>query len=296
MQATGLFEKNSYGNGNMMVYSRLNYFEKNKAQYPHLSIKYVINGTETYAFDQKTFRVTSGKFLLINPGQCYHTHLKSQVDVTGLCINVDTQIIADVNRTMNNRPNYLLDNPSNDLTVPIDVFEDVYHAEHCVLGSLLEQMAAGMQDGRQTLTYGQETYYSLAERILQVQGLVQKNIHRINAKRFTTQKELFRRVQYGKQFIDDSFCSPLQIEDIAVSAAMSPYHFFRTFKQAYQISPHQYIIQKRLARAKEYLQKRQHNIKEIAFLTGFADIHSFSKSFKKAYNLSPSIFSDQTIY
>ena len=56
------------------------------------------------------------------------------------------------------------------------------------------------------------------------------------------------------------------------------------------ISPHNYVIQKRMDIAKTYLIDKNKSIKEIAVDLGFADTYAFSKQFRKCVGLSPSEF------
>jgi AraC family transcriptional regulator len=70
---------------------------------------------------------------------------------------------------------------------------------------------------------------------------------------------------------------------------LSEFHFIRLFKQSFSISPYQYIIQCRLAHAQTLLANHV-SIANTAFDTGFADVFSFSKAFKKAFGMSPSGF------
>ena len=288
MQQTGLFRQSQYGNGNQMVFSRLHEFERNNQQFPHLAIRYVIDGTETYAFDQKVFPVTGGRFVLINPARRYDVSLRSESPVTGICMNIDTAVIKDVCRTLTASPEQLLDAPDSIIADPLDIYEGIYKTSDCGLGSFLERLASNYAEFEQG--DHRDLYYQIAGTLLVSQGLLQKKIKKIAAGSFVTQKELYRRVEHGRTLIDDCFRHPLNLQEIAAHAAMSPFHFNRTFKQVYGVPPYQYLIKKRLEQAKEYLLQQRYTVGEIGLLTGFADIHSFSKSFKKAYNISPSAY------
>jgi transcriptional regulator GlxA family with amidase domain len=74
---------------------------------------------------------------------------------------------------------------------------------------------------------------------------------------------------------------------------MSEFHFFRSFKQAFGITPYRYLLNNRLEFSKSLLQKKI-PVKEIATSCGFADIFSYSKAFKKTFGTSPTAYSRMT--
>jgi AraC family transcriptional regulator len=98
-----------------------------------------------------------------------------------------------------------------------------------------------------------------------------------------------RRVMRGKEYIDSYFKTHLDIETIARISSLSEYHFFRVFKNVFGITPHQYIINRRLTYAENLLKKGHRSITLVAHEAGFSDIYSFSKSFKSKFGISPSL-------
>jgi AraC-like DNA-binding protein len=116
---------------------------------------------------------------------------------------------------------------------------------------------------------------------------------KLQTAKISTKQEILKKLDIAKAYIDIHFTRKLDIEEIAREAAMSEFHFFRTFKLVFGISPYQYILQKRMKKATQLLNEMQHSVTEIAYLTGFSDIHAFSKAFKKSHSLSPISFIQQ---
>jgi AraC family transcriptional regulator of arabinose operon len=82
------------------------------------------------------------------------------------------------------------------------------------------------------------------------------------------------------------------INEMAKCAGMSKYHFIREFKKAVGITPWQYILQRKITRAKELLHNRDKTIKQIAYETGFSNPDYFSTIFKKITGRKPGEFRD----
>lgn len=91
-------------------------------------------------------------------------------------------------------------------------------------------------------------------------------------------------------YMQINFREPLKLEDIAAVACMSERQFTRKFKEIFQQSPIQYLVHQRIIRACAMLEESNHSISEIAMECGFNDINYFSKTFKRAHNMSPSAY------
>ena len=68
---------------------------------------------------------------------------------------------------------------------------------------------------------------------------------------------------------------------------MSVVNFQHLFKRELKISPHRYILNRRLAYAHDLLKNSSLSIKEIAEKTGFANRYQFTRSFSRLYSISP---------
>lgn len=91
-------------------------------------------------------------------------------------------------------------------------------------------------------------------------------------------------------FMNTFYSSNISIEDICNEVNVSPYHFIRTFKKKTGFSPHQYLVQTRIKKAKELLRSRQFSVSEVAVLCGFVSLPHFSNTFKSVTGKSPSEF------
>ena len=62
-------------------------------------------------------------------------------------------------------------------------------------------------------------------------------------------EDSYRRLWRARLLIDSSFDSPLNLDAISSEACFSRYHFIRLFKKAFNRTPHQYLVEKRIERA-----------------------------------------------
>jgi AraC-like DNA-binding protein len=83
---------------------------------------------------------------------------------------------------------------------------------------------------------------------------------------------------------------PLSVADMARRANLSPSRFGVVFRQHFGLSPHQYFLRLRLEHAQELLRTTDLPLRAIAVSCGFADVHHFSKAFKRFTRLPPGAY------
>nr|MBA3528025.1 helix-turn-helix transcriptional regulator [Propionibacteriaceae bacterium] len=88
-------------------------------------------------------------------------------------------------------------------------------------------------------------------------------------------------------YINDNLPRKLPLQEVAGAANMSPHHFARSFKAATGLSPHQYVVRRRVERAKALLADTDLTISEIAQAVGFADHNHLSSHIKRVLGVSP---------
>jgi AraC family transcriptional regulator len=94
-------------------------------------------------------------------------------------------------------------------------------------------------------------------------------------------------------FIDANLDKNISLAELAVIARLSQYHFARLFKQAFDISPHQYLIRCRVERAKHLISLGNLSIATIAQTVGFASQGHFTYHFKRLVGVTPKVFLQQ---
>ena len=87
--------------------------------------------------------------------------------------------------------------------------------------------------------------------------------------------------------IDQTLMADATFSSIAPSFGVSERHLRRTFKEAFGIEPHQYLITRRLLFAKQLLQDTALTTANIAFAAGFGSVGRLTITMKKAYGFTP---------
>jgi AraC-like DNA-binding protein len=91
-----------------------------------------------------------------------------------------------------------------------------------------------------------------------------------------------------REHIDQHCNERISTDHLASVAGLSPGHFNRAFKQSTGSSPHQYVTQKRVAKATELLEKTCRALADIALEVGFADQSHFSRTYVAVTGETPS--------
>lgn len=79
----------------------------------------------------------------------------------------------------------------------------------------------------------------------------------------------------------------LSLKDLAATLHISQYHFCRLFKQSTGVSPHRYLMQQRLDRAKQLLKRTDLNVTDIAVECGFAHQGHLTRCLRRCTGVSP---------
>ena len=100
---------------------------------------------------------------------------------------------------------------------------------------------------------------------------------------------LYRRIVQSKLFIDSNYSTAINLDAIADEATFSKFHFMRLFKKTYGKTPHQYLTNVRIGKAKQLLRTTM-LASEVCYAVGFDSITSFTSLFKKITGQTPSVF------
>jgi AraC-like DNA-binding protein len=93
-------------------------------------------------------------------------------------------------------------------------------------------------------------------------------------------------VRRACDFLDAHADRRVALDELARAAFMSKFHLLRKFKEALGVTPGQYQVLMRLARARTLLEDGV-RVAEVAYGTGFADQAHLTRAFKQTYGVTP---------
>src|SRR4051794_17565761 len=84
----------------------------------------------------------------------------------------------------------------------------------------------------------------------------------------------------------------VSLSSVAEAVGMSYFHFSRTFKQSMNMSPNNYLVERRIEHAKRLLGETNLPVVDIALRAGFASQSHFTTTFRKLVGATPKVFRD----
>jgi len=99
--------------------------------------------------------------------------------------------------------------------------------------------------------------------------------------------ELLRRLLRAKDRMDAASHEDWPVRRLASISFVSEAHFARSFKQAFGVPPHRYLLTRRIERAKALLRDTDWPITDIAFQTGWKSLGTFGRTFRDVTGEQP---------
>ena len=90
-----------------------------------------------------------------------------------------------------------------------------------------------------------------------------------------------------KRYIDANFKENISLDQLAELAHVNKYYLVHSFSREYQISPINYLIQRRVKESCYLLSDTDHSLSQISHTMGFSSPSYFSQSFRKLMGMSP---------
>lgn len=104
---------------------------------------------------------------------------------------------------------------------------------------------------------------------------------------------LLPHLRRARDMADRHHARPLELDDLAGTAAVSKYHFSRCFTQVYGETPMRYLSRRRIERAQDLLRSANLTVTEVCMLVGFSSLGSFSSRFRELVGETPTQYRDR---
>src|SRR4051812_40880036 len=99
--------------------------------------------------------------------------------------------------------------------------------------------------------------------------------------------ELLRRLLRAKDRMDAASHEAWPVRRLARVSGVSEAHFARSFKEAFGVPPHRYLLTRRIEKASALLRDTDLPVTDIAFQTGWETLGTFGRTFRDVTGESP---------
>jgi len=237
-----------------------------------LSIKCVAFGSEIYFVDRRRVTVSDDTFLVLNEGRVYGSSLTNATDTYSFSIFFRPGFGEEVAAGLQCPLGAALDDGPVPVKATIEFDESLQHHNSKVtpvLRFIQRQVAAGVRDEN----WLEEQCQFLLERLItahrQRESLLAAEL--IAARR-PQRAELTRRLRWAIDFMHAHLAEDITLEDIAVAARLSRFHFLRVFQASHGRTPVAFLRELRTRRALAMLGSTALGVTEIAGLVGMSRV------------------------
>jgi AraC family transcriptional regulator len=251
-----------------------------------LSIKTVSGGEEWYGVGRRRLAVRQGQLLILNNDQEYSCRIDTAGQVRVQSVFFRKEFASAVFHDAVCKEEVLLDNPFDKPTRQLEFFQALDHIDPILeqdLKGLMNELDENGYDGDMV----DERLFFLLQHLIRVHKTETDRTVRVDAIKQSTKTEIFKRLCVARDLLHSSFMNKPDLSVISSTACLSTPQLIRQFKTVFRITPHQYLVQVRLAHATRLLQHTSTPVHEITWRCGFEDPSAFCRAFKVAYGVSP---------
>ena len=244
-----------------------------------------VSGKSRVAAENHWHQIKDDTYLLTNQGQRYSLALDNKVETETFNIHFGDTFSQEALHAFSHGHTQLLDNPSAYTTVSL-LFNNHtrYRSPH--FNALISRLYHHTQMFR--AHEFEEDLYALFSHLYCQQTRVSVALENLPVQKKSTRMEIQQRLFHALNKIHDCYGDVLSLDELAATACLSKFHFLRLFREAFGLSPAQYLQQVRLARAKTLLSQTSLPLTEIAAQVGIQNASSLSRLISQRLGQPPS--------
>jgi AraC-like DNA-binding protein len=253
--ALPFIEARSIADGREVCYSR--------HAHEHFSIGAITAGRSTYIHEQSQFEVSTGTVVLMNPGDVHACNPIEDQPWSYLMLYVETAWLTDLQHQLGFSDDLAFRRFALTHTADASLFDG--------LKALYEVLVDPQQDVLRKQSTAVEFFSDLQLRLNPTDPPL---------------REPNFKLERAADFIRDHCTQMLKLEDICEAAQLSPSYLIRAFKQHYGMTPHAFLVNRRIQFARDQLRHGK-LIADVALEAGFADQAHFQRAFKQHLAATP---------
>ena len=229
---------------------------------------FVCAGSTRYMVGDHFYNIAAGDIVICSQGIMHGESFMDFHDDSSICIGISNLFLEDL-------PENVLSSPCVDPVIHTGILADQVRG----IFQLVYSLSAGRRPDIEicnTLTI------SLV--LLVTEMISSRCRRRVNEAGVTTSYTAAKRI---RNYIDENFNRFLSVADIAKQMNISESYASHVFKDYYEISPKQYLTERRLGEAQKLLQLTDLTVNETSEASGFSRTSHFITIFQKYIGLSP---------
>jgi AraC-like DNA-binding protein len=273
-----------FGRDNLVLHATARKHVVNRFPGP-LSIKSVIDGEVIWTVDGRDLVVDSTSFLILNDGQEYSMNMEVPRPMETCCAFFRTGFVEQIAQDATTSLQASLDEPSREAP-PLQFLSRLHRDPNRRILSRLWTLAKRCETQLQPSSF-EEDFLVLSKEMIALYKEIHAEIARVPATKASTREELFRRLQIAREYIHSCREDRVSLETVAREACLSRYHLHRSFARVFRRTPHQYLTDLRMDRARSLL-KAGHKVIDVCIEVGFTSTSSFSRLFRSHFGHPPS--------
>lgn len=283
------YNSGCFVNNNVIVNALCNFYSY-PSHWGPLSIKTSFGGEEYYRKVNSFYLVDPTNYLILNGDELYSSHIDAASEVNTFTIHFSPLFEKMALQAILSDPSRSLDDPFYyDSVEAVRFVEKLYQHDDSV-SPLLRLLKASVEEEVLNEDRTSELLYLLFEAMVLTQQHIHNEIKMLAPVKRSTKLELYKRLTRAKDFIYSSYNFNLTLGEISNVACLNQHYFLRQFKNAFRLTPFQYLTNRRLNVASSMLKTTGKDVTQICSEIGYSDLASFSRLFKKNYGISPLTF------
>ncbi|WP_219273079.1 MULTISPECIES: helix-turn-helix domain-containing protein [Pseudomonas] len=229
----------------------------------HFSIGAITSGQSLYIHGASTLKISTGTVVLMNPGDVHACNPIDDLPWSYHMLYIDTAWLTDLQHQLG----FSKDQDFRPFTAT--------HTTDIALYIGLNELYEVLVDNHAEHLHKQSAVVSFFTDVQQ----------RLNPST-TPVREVNHKLERAADYIREHCTEALKLEDICQAAELSPSYLIRAFKQYYGMTPHAFLVNRRIQFARTQLRSGQ-LIADVALAAGFSDQAHFQRTFKQHLAATP---------
>lgn len=180
----------------------------------------------------------------------------------------------------------LLDNHAQLNCSPVEFYNRLYPKDQAFQVLFADLYTYTRQEWQEPILL-EEKLTNVMVYLLKLHKHIGQEVNKLAPIKKSTRIEVYKRLCVSLDYLHSCYTNEISLDDLAGMACLSKFHYLRLFKSVFHLSPHQYLLQLRLDKARNYLLHTQMQVNQISTLLGFQNITSFSRLFHQRYYMAP---------